>query len=273
MKLIVSLLTLVAIGLGGWIWKERENLVAERESHARALAMKDEETQASLSKQAEQHQKQIQTLTDEHERTLDDLRKSQREQIASAYKEFENIFDGNRKTVDYINLLESKIKGGQAISRAEVEKLAVITTGLGYLKKQYAKPLEQFTELETFFAKQSAMQPEKPKAAFGFFKRMFSKEFREAEREYYREEGEKRAFEEAKGKFDIVYKEAQATMAAVNIDTDKQIQKLYTLIEEKQQANAEDLSSFFDQARKALRTHQEVLKFEPENLPPPTPRP
>ena len=64
-------------------------------------------------------------------------------------------------------------------------------------------------------------------------------------------------------------------MAAVNLDTDKHLQKLYALIDEKQQANAEDLSSFFDQARKALRTHQDMLKFEPEQpkLPPPLPRP
>ena len=33
----------------------------------------------------------------------------------------------------------------------------------------------------------------------------------------------------------------------------------------------EDLSSFFDQARKALKTHQDVLKFEPDALPPPLP--
>ena len=282
MKILSIMLAVAVLALGGWVWKtqdtlaaERKTLASDRQAHAAALEAKDSELQRTLAAQAEQHQKQIAAINDDYETKLDDLRKAQRDQLAGAYREFEDIFAGNRKTIDYINLLEGKIKGGQAVSKAEVEKLAVITTGLGYLKKQYAKPMEQFTELESFFARQSAAQPERPRSNFGFFKRMFSKDFREAEKEFYREEGEKRAFEEAKGKFDIVYAEAQKAMAAVNLDTDKHLQKLYALIDEKQQANAEDLSSFFDQARKALRTHQDMLKFEPEQpkLPPPLPRP
>jgi hypothetical protein len=37
--------------------------------------------------------------------------------------------------------------------------------------------------------------------------------------------------------------------------------------------NAEDLSSFFNKARQALRTHQDVLDFEPGALPLPAPKP
>ena len=85
----------------------------------------------------------------------------------------------------------------------------------------------------------------------------------------------KQAYDQAQTKFTTVYSEAQKQMAAVQLNADEQVKKLYALIEGKQQANTEDLSSFFDQARKALKTHQDVLKFEPENLPVPpvTPRP
>jgi hypothetical protein len=53
-------------------------------------------------------------------------------------------------------------------------------------------------------------------------------------------------------------------MGSVSLDADAQIQKLHAYIDDKQQMNAEDLSSFFNKARKALRTHQDVLDFEPD---------
>jgi hypothetical protein len=37
--------------------------------------------------------------------------------------------------------------------------------------------------------------------------------------------------------------------------------------EDKEKANAEDLSDFFNKARQALRTHQDVLDFQPDKIP------
>lgn len=271
LKFLTALFGILSAGLGFGLYQEKvdhtatvEKLAVEKDL---AIAAKHTEMQSTLEAQSDQHQKAIQTLNADFEKKLAELQVAQQNQIASAYKEFENIFDGNKKTIDYINLLETKVKGGQAISKAEVERLAVITTGISYLQKQYQKPLEQFTELATYFEKQSALQPEKPKG--NFFRRTFSKAYREAEREFYREEGMKQAFETAQGKFTAVYTDAQKQMSAVQLDADAQVKKLYALIDDKQQSNREDLSSFFDQARKALKTHQDVLKFEPENLPPP----
>ena len=56
-------------------------------------------------------------------------------------------------------------------------------------------------------------------------------------------------------------------MKSVNLDTDALLKKLDDLIQDKKSDNAEDLSSFFNKARQALRTHQEVLDFEPEAVP------
>lgn len=277
LKILTPVFALLSAGLGIGLWQEKnahqtavEKLESDKEI---AIAAKHTEMQAALEAQADQHQQTLQTLNADFDKKLAEIQVTQQNQIATAYKEFENIFDGNKKTIDYINLLETKVKAGQAISKAEVERLAVISTGIGYLQKQYQKPLDQFTELATYFEKQSALQPEKPKG--NFFRRTFSKSFREAEREFYREEGMKQAYDQAQTKFTTVYSEAQKQMAAVQLNAGEQVKKLYALIEGKQQANTEDLSSFFDQARKALRTHQDVLKFEPENLPipPVTPRP
>ena len=159
------------------------------------------------------------------------------------------------------------MKAGQAVSKGEVEKLAVIATGLGYLQKQYQKPFEEFKELETFLSKRATSNQEKPTSSFGFFKRMFNKDFRDAEQNYYRSEGARQAFVDAQSKFAGVYSAAQRQMAGVSINAEAYTKKLYALMDEKQQANAEDLSNFFDQARQALKTHQEVLDFQPEKLP------
>jgi hypothetical protein len=272
-------LSFLASGVLGWfLFQSRSDLQAARTElehveteHADALKAKESEFQRTLDAQAAQHQKMITALNDEHEKKIDDLRKGERQRLATAAKEFENIFEGNKMTMQYINLLEDKVKAGQTLSKAEVEKLTIITTGLGYLKKQYQKPMQEFQELANYFEAQAAKQLEKPKG--GFFKRVFSKEFREQEKEYARQEGAKEAFEQAQDKFTTSYSAAQRAMAGVNLDADAQIQKLHAYIDDKQQMNAEDLSSFFDKARKALRTHQDVLDFEPDTPPLPTPKP
>lgn len=274
-------LSFLASGVLGWfLFQSRSDLQDARAAleqvkveHVEALKVKESEFQRTLDAQAAQHQKTITALNDEHEKRIDELRKGERQRLATAAKEFENIFEGNKMTIQYINLLEDKVKAGQTLSKAEVEKLTIITTGLGYLKKQYQKPMQEFQELANYFEAQASKQIEKPKG--GFFKRIFSKEFREQEKEYARQEGAKEAFEQAQGKFTSVYTSAQKSMASVNLDADAQIQKLHAYIDDKQQMNAEDLSTFFDKARKALRTHQDVLDFEPDApaLPAPKPQP
>lgn len=267
-------LALVVASLGYGIWyyhsdagRLRQEIEQMRASHELALQSKDEEMQRSLGAQNDQHQRALQALNEEHVKELTGIRQNQRKQMASAFKEFENIFSGNKQTIEYINALESKVKSGQELSKSEVERLSVITSGISFLQKQYQKPLQEFTALQDYFETAAKRPNEKPKANFGFFKRMFSKDFREAEKEYLREEGARRAFAEAQGKFESVYASAQRSMRGVNLDADAQIRKLNQLVEDKKLANSEDLSAFFDKARQALRTHQDVLDFEPENVP------
>lgn len=272
-------LSFLASGVLGWFLFQSHSDLAEARSalealqaeHTEALAAKDAEFQRTFDAQAAQHQKMITAINDEHEKKIDGLRQGERQRLATAAKEFENIFEGNKMTLQYINLLEDKVKAGQALSKAEVEKLAIITTGLGYLKKQYQKPMQEFQELAAYFEAQASKQIAKPKG--GFFKRVFSKDFREQEKEFLRQEGAKEAFEQAQGKFTGVYSSAQKAMAGVNLDADKQIQKLHAYIDDKQQMNTEDLTSFFDKARQALRTHQDVLEFEPDAPLLPVPKP
>lgn len=274
MKVLNILLLLIIAGLGyGTVhfYSETDRLKKEaaqvKASHELALQAKDEEMQRSLAVQNEQHQAALQAVNQEHDQKLVEMRQAQRQQMATAYKEFENIFSGNRQTIEYINLLENKVKAGQELSKNEVERLTLITSGISFLQKQYQRPMQEFTALQDYFESAASRPSERPKT--GFFKRMFSKEAREAEREALREEGARRAYAEAQTKFETVYASAQQSMRSVNLDADAQIRKLNELVEDKRLASSEDLSSFFDKARQALRTHQDVLDFEPEEVPQP----
>ncbi|HYF37967.1 MAG TPA: hypothetical protein VD994_21875 [Prosthecobacter sp.] len=271
-RLIALILTIAGLGYGIWHFKSDADarsaqIVQLKAEQTAALAAKDQEMQMALTAQNEKHQRELAAVLEEHDKKLTDLRSAQRTQMATAFKEFENIFAGNRKTIEYINLLEGKVKGGQQLSKVEVEKLAVIASGLGYLQKQYQKPMQEFTALQQYFENEAARAAEKPKASFGFFKRVFSKNYREAEKEYYRGEGAARAFQQAHEKFEDVYASAQRSLRSVNLNADAEVKKLYAVIEDKERANSEDLSNFFDKARQALRTHQDVLDFEPESPP------
>lgn len=284
-KLLVTLVVLTVLGcagLGFSLWKEKNERRAEVArllmEHERALAEKDEFIQQSLAEQTERHEQRIQAMREDFEAKIDSLRADQRKQIADAYREFESIFEGNRETIEYINLLEGKVRKGQQLSQNEVEKLTIIATGLGYLQKQYQKPLQEFAELEAYFERQASRPAgsgaEPPRKNFGFFRRAFSKSYRENEKQFYREEGERQAFEKAQQEFSRVYASAQQAMRAVNLNADEQVKKLHALIDEKDAANQQDMTEFFNKARQALRTHQNVLQFEPDvRQPPVTPAP
>ena len=272
-KNLVALLVLAVLtsGVLGWFLFEarsdndamRVELGRAAAEHAEALKAKEDEFQRTLTAQAAQHQKAIDTMNAEHEQSVAGMRQDERKRLAAAAKEFENIFEGNKATLSYINTLEDKVRAGQELSKAEVERLTIITTGLGYLKKQYQKPMQEFTELQAYFEAQASKKLEKPKG--NLFKRMFSKDFRAAEKEYERSEGARQAFEQAQGVFTQVYAKAQRSMANVSLDADAQIKKLQDYVDDKRQQKPEDLRSFFDQARNALKTHQEVLDFEPDS--------
>jgi hypothetical protein len=273
-RVLYMLLVLSLGGMGAWVWKSKQEERQAEEALTRAvdmqeakLAARQQESDRVLAEERAKHEGDIKQLREVQAKEIEDLRKTERERMAQAFSQFGDILDGNKKTLDYLNLLEQKVKSGQEISKAESQKLAVIATGLGYLQQQYKKPFREFTELETYLAGRAGATLDEPDRRFSFFKRMFNKEFREQEREFYRTEGEKRAFQEASDKFGAAYAAAQKQMAATHIDFEKSMSQLNALAQEKK---PEDLSEFFSKARKALSTHQKLLEFEPE---PPTPKP
>jgi hypothetical protein len=281
LRILAALGLIGTAALGTWHWQtlnaHKKELAEQADAHKRAVEDLEVGHRSALASEQEAHQVAIKAMMADHEKSLDGLRSDQRKQMATAFKEFENIFEGNRRTIDYIDALEGKVKAGQGVSKAEVEKLSLIATGISFLQKEYQKPFSEFKQLEDYLAKQAAALTTRDANAqptrFGFFKRMFNKDFREAEKQQLRDQGAREAFEAAQTKFTAAYAVAQRQMNTISIDAEAYTKKLYTLIDEKQLANKEDLSSFFQQAREALRTHQEVLDFQPTVTPESTPRP
>lgn len=278
-RLLVMALVLCLAGMGAWVWKAKDNQWEAEEAAAKAreetkatLAAKDAEIQKALQDQQARHDKDLAAMNEKHEKDLDAMRKAERQRMAQAFTQFGDILDGNKKTLDYINLLEDKVKSGQNLSANEAQKLATIATALGYLQKQYQKPFQEFAELEAYLSKRAGTNIETPNMRFAFFKRIFNSEFREQEREFYRTEGERRGFQDASDRFSQAYASAQKQMAGVNVDFEKAVMKLNDVIAEKK---TEDLSEFFNSARKALNTHQKLLDFDPDTTTKPadTPRP
>lgn len=257
-------------GMGAWVWKLNDHASAVENELRRAetdkavaLARKEKEHEEAFAAASARHQQDLQNLSSDYEAKMEDMRKKERGKLTQAYEQFSSILDGDRKTLEYITLIEQKVKSGQSLSKSEAEKLAVIATGLTYLQKQYTKPFQEFSELESYLQKRAEAWIETPNMNNAFWKRLFSREFREKEREFYRSEGERRGFQEAQARFSEAYAAVQKRMAAVNLDLDKTISKLNDVIQEKQET-APDLSDFFNQARKALNAHQKLLEFEPE---------
>ncbi len=269
-RALYALLFLTLGGMGAWVWKlnDKQGLMEQdlrkaETSKAVALALRDKEHEEARNAEDAKHQEDLQKLNAEYEVKIDELRKKERVKLAQAYEQFSGILDGDKKALEYINLIEQKIKGGADISKTEAEKLAVIATGLTYLQRQYAKPFEEFGELEAYLQKRASTHVETPNMRNSFWKRMFSHDFREKEREFYRTEGERRGFQDAQSRFSEAYEAAQKRMAGVNLEMDKTIAKLSDVIQEKQ-SNTPDLTEFFNQARKALNAHQKLLEFEPD---------
>ncbi len=276
-RALIMLLVVSLAGMGAWVytakqkqWTAEQAIVKTREEvqqKAKAeLDTKVTEHQKELMAQNQGHQKELEAINADWEKKMEAQRKEGVQRMNQAFTQFGDILEGNKKALNSITALEQKVKTGQALSKAESQDLAVMATGLTYLQKQYEKPFQEFKELETYLSKQSSTNLKTPDMRNSFFKRMFSKEFREQEREFYRTEGERRGFQDASAKFTEAYASAQKQMSGLNLDFQKAIEKLGAL--NQNDKDKEDLSEFFDQAKKALSTHQKVIEFEPEVIKP-----
>jgi hypothetical protein len=196
------------------------------------------------------------------------LEEQHAERLTAANVQFSDLLENGRRSLTYISTLEEKLKGNQSLDAGELERLAAIASGLDHLRAQYRKPMQEFTELGAYFERQANASITEPETKrFKGIKRLFSKNFREQERELNREYeqrlGQRAAFEVAHARFSAAYGAAQKQMDALGRDMADHSQRLYALIDEGKAAHSEDLARFFAESKKAINVHLEMIELDP----------
>lgn len=267
---ILSMALIVTLGvMGTWVWKTKqqqwqaEQSIAEmQQTFATDLANKQKEFSEELSNKELEYQSRLAEQNVAFEKRFEEQKQAEKQRQALAMSQFSKIIEGSKSTGDFVNTLEAKVKAGNKISQAETEQLHVLVSAFTHLQKQYQRPLREFSELQQYLERQSDVDLTTPKMKNAFWKRMFSKEFRAQEREFYRSEGERHAYQEAGKKFEEAYGRAQRQMAAVQKDLESATARLNKITQDKQAP--EDLTPLFQQLRKGLQIHQQVIEFEPD---------
>lgn len=266
-SLVVLVLALAGCGVLGYYWSQAQAGVAKLDKELREQKVRVDEL--------EQQKKDLGTALDEQRNEMDRLKKEWTDQVADLKKEHQSrmertyarmngIVHDSRKTLEYIGTLEDKLKAGEALNEKEAQDLDAIVSGLVVLHQQYQKPIHEFRELESFLSDQLQLQGAVPPSRkLAFFKRIFNKDYREAEEAFFRDQGRRDAFERARVKVVQAYDKAQAEMDKVSINAGKYLDQLDKIVGTNKAASAE-ISEFFEKSKEILKIHDKIMSIEPE---------
>ncbi|MCB1065487.1 MAG: hypothetical protein KDN20_21540, partial [Verrucomicrobiae bacterium] len=109
----------------------------------------------------------------------------------------------------------------------------------------------------------SAPQMVPPRERYGLLKRVFSKDYKRDQEEFFKDQGQREAFERARSKVQTAYANAQAQMKALSLDSDKFLDQL-DAIADSNDAKAADVQEFFDKSKEILKIHDRIMSIEPE---------
>ncbi|MCB1237339.1 MAG: hypothetical protein KDM91_19905 [Verrucomicrobiae bacterium] len=267
---ILTLLMLALAGLAGvfgWLWSKQQKLVLERDGQIRQLeaqATQLEKTKSDLEAELADKQSELDRERSERAKERERLLAEGAEKLQRAYAQFNEIVYDSRKTIEYIGSVEDKLKAGKALDEQESEKLKTVVNGLTMLHQQYRKPIGEFRELERYLSEQLAVPASiPPKERYGLLQRIFSKEYKVERENFYKEQGQREAFERARGKVAEAYGRAQAQMNAIALDSDKFLNELDTLIASNN-ASAAEVDAFFEKSKEILKIHDKIMSIEPE---------
>lgn len=192
------------------------------------------------------------------------LQQENRERIQRTYAQMDEIVYDSRKTLEYIGTIEDKLRAGKALDDQEAEQLRVVANGLTFLQQQYQKPIGEFRELERYLSEQLDLpQESSPKARYGLLKRIFGQEYKEAQAQYYQDQGRRDAFERARTKVVTAYENAQSEMRELNMEAGDYLSKLDSIIKSNE-AGSEEITEFFEKSKEVLKIHENIMKIEPE---------
>ncbi|MGY8641322.1 MAG: hypothetical protein ACKVJU_09545 [Verrucomicrobiales bacterium] len=271
----IVLLILLLLGAGGAAyvfgkrWSEGESKILQAERELKTLGnqiVRLETAKSELSSQLSDKQAELERIRDEWKTQVAAQETKHREQIQRTYAQMDEIVYDSRKTLEYIGTIEDKLKTGKALDEKESQQIQSVVAGISFLHQQYEKPIHEFRELERFLAEQLAVPASiPPKERYGLMKQMFkNKEFKAEQASFYREEGQRAAFDKARTKVSEAYSRAQSQMKALKLDSNKFLNDLDKIVASNN-ASVDEVNDFFAKSKEILKIHDKIMNLEPES--------
>lgn len=271
----IVLLILLLLGAGGSAyvfgkrWSEGESKILQAERELKTLGnqiVRLETAKSELSSQLSDKQAELERIRDEWKTQVAAQETKHREQIQRTYAQMDEIVYDSRKTLEYIGTIEDKLKTGKALDEKESQQIQSVVAGISFLHQQYEKPIHEFRELERFLAEQLAVPASiPPKERYGLMKQMFkNKEFKAEQASFYREEGQRAAFDKARTKVSEAYSRAQSQMKALKLDSNKFLNDLDKIVASNN-ASVDEVNDFFAKSKEILKIHDKIMNLEPES--------
>jgi uncharacterized protein YecE (DUF72 family) len=266
--LLLLLCAIGACGVLGYFWSQDKSALLTQEGDLQVLREElviAKNSMADVTSQLEDQRLENQRIRGDWDKQVAQLKKEHHDTMQATYAQMDNIVHDSRKTLEYIARVERKLKEGQQLSKEESQQLMAIGNGLTFLHKQYEKPIEEFRELEKFLTDQLNVASVVPPTQRGaFFKRMLSKDYREHEQEYFRDQGKRAAFERSRAKVTEAYARAQAQMKQLSVQSGEYLQQLQAVVDSND-AQASDIDAFFNQSKEILQIHDRIMSLEPDS--------
>ncbi|MCB1077418.1 MAG: hypothetical protein KDM64_06275 [Verrucomicrobiae bacterium] len=270
LPMILGLLLAVSVigaGVLGWLWSEEQKKVLSAEASVKDLTQKVgdlERERDGLTGQLNDSKQELERERADRLKEREQLMAERRDELQRVYGQFNEIVYDSRKTLEYIGTVEEKLKAGKALSEKEASELRSVATGLEFLKQQYSKPIQEFRELERYLAEQlAAPAMVAPKERYGLLKRIFSDDYKREREEFFKEQGQREAFDRARTKVQQAYSNAQAQIKSISLDADKMLDQIDALAKSNE-TSAAGIQEFFDKSKEILKIHDKIMNIEPE---------
>ncbi len=270
-SVILGVLLLGAVGgvaYLGQLYSEEKTLNFQLDASVKATKLeldKANEAKRETESQLIDKQAEVERLKTEWTQQVDQLKKDHQDKVERIYAQMNEIVYDSKKTLEYIGSVEDKLKSGQALDKEEAKKLEAVTNGLAMLHSQYKKPINEFRELDNYLTDQLNLPAATaPKQKHAFLRRIFSKDYRAQEAEYFKDQGQREAFERARTKVADAYARAQSQMQSLELDSDKYLAELEA-VSSTNKASDQEVTDFFEKSKEILKIHDRIMNIEPES--------
>ena len=270
---ILLIVAAVAAGVMGKLWSDEQSKVLTLDQQVKSLSTSASELEsknAELSSLLADKQAETERITEEWATQVETLKTQHSEQLQRTYSQMNEIVYDSRSTLAYIGDIETRLRSGQKIDQDEAAKLNGVINGLAFLHQQYGKPLNEFRELDRFFAKQLSSLPADavdPIETTPLGKRIFkNKEFKEERADFFEDQGRRSALVEAQKVVSTAYNEAQRQMSSISLDMNQFLAQLEQIIDSNEASGAE-VDQFFEKSKEILKIHDKIMNIEPIKVP------